>query len=260
MESKRGKLYVVGLGPGSPCQLTARARAALAESETVLGYRTYVNLIQELLEGKEVLASGMREEIARARAAVEAAATGRVVAVVSSGDAGVYGMAGLIYEVLRQGGWHRRGGLEVEVVPGVAALNAAAALLGAPLMHDFAAISLSDLLTPWDVIARRLRLAAEADFVIVLYNPKSTRRSRQLVEAHEILCRCRDVKTPVGIVRRAHREGQEVVVTDLGHLLGHHVDMLTTIVVGNSTTFSFEGLMVTPRGYATKYDLAPVGE
>lgn len=256
MRPKRGKLYVVGLGPGDPSHLTAAARVALAESQVVVGYRTYVDLVRQLLEGKKVLASGMRQEVARARVAVEAAARGGVVSVISSGDPGVYGMAGLIYELLREVGWHREDGVEVEVVPGIPALSTVAALLGAPLMHDFAAISLSDLLTPWEVIAQRLELAARADFVIVLYNPKSTRRVQQLADAQEILCRHRALQTPVGIVRNAYREGQGVIVIDLQHLLEHEVDMLTTVVVGSSSTFAFEGMMVTPRGYAAKYGLS----
>lgn len=260
MTAKRGKLYIVGLGPGDASQLTYRARVALGESEVIVGYRTYVELIREIVAGKEVLASGMRQEVARAKVAVERAASGKVVAVVCSGDPGIYGMAGLIFEVMGEGGWHRESGVAVEVVPGVAALNAAAALLGAPLMHDFAAISLSDLLTPWEAIARRLELAAEADFVIVLYNPRSAHRVAQLGEAQRILLRHRAAETPVGIVRSAYREGQQVVVTDLAHLLEHEVDMLTTVVVGNSTTFCCEGLMVTPRGYGARYDLAPTGE
>ncbi len=256
MEEKRGKLYVVGLGPGSAAQLTPQARAALIDSQVVAGYRTYLDLIRPLLEGKEVLASGMMQEVARAKAAVERAATGKTVALVSSGDPGIYGMAGLVYELLREQGWQRDVGLEVEVVPGVAALNAAAALLGAPLMHDFAAISLSDLLTPWQVIARRIELAAQAGFVIGLYNPKSTRRTSQLVEAREILLRHLAPETPVGVVHGAYRQEQRVAVTDLQHLPEQEVDMLSIVLVGNSSTFTFEGSMVTPRGYGSKYDLS----
>lgn len=257
MKTTRGKLYAIGLGPGSPALLTPQARAALADSQVIAGYRTYLALIEPFLEGKEVLASGMMQEVARAKAAVEAAAAGKVVSVVCSGDPGIYGMAGLIYEVLRERGWRRERDIEVEVIPGIAAINAAAALLGAPLMHDFAAISLSDLLTPWEVIARRIALAAEADFVIGLYNPKSNRRVRELVDACEILSRHRAPETPVGIVRGAYREDQRVVVTDLRHLPEQEVDMLSIVVVGNSSSFSFEGLMVTPRGYGAKYDLTP---
>ena len=251
---------MVGLGPGDISQLTHQARVALAESEVIVGYRTYVDLIRKIIDGKEVLVSGMRQEVARAKAAAELAASGRVVSVVCSGDPGVYGMAGLIFEVIRESGWQRENGIAVEVVPGIPALSAVASLLGAPLMHDFAAISLSDLLTPWQVIARRLELAALADFVIVLYNPTSTRRVARFRESHQILSRHRGAETPVGIVRSAYREGQRVVLTDLRHLLEHEVDMLTTVVVGNSTTFSFEGLMVTPRGYGAKYDLTSSGE
>ncbi len=255
MPAEQGKLYVIGLGPGSNELLTPQARRALENSQAIAGYRTYLALIPGLLAGKEILASGMMQEVARARAAIEVAASGKVVAVISSGDPGIYGMAGLIFELLREQGWRREDGIEVEVVPGVAALNSAAALLGAPLMHDFAAISLSDLLTPWEVIARRIELAAEADFVIGLYNPKSHRRVRELAEACEILGRHRSPKTPVGVVRCAYREEQRVVVTDLQQLPEQEVDMLTIVIVGNSSTFSLEGLMVTPRGYGEKYDL-----
>ena len=256
MSGERGKLYVVGLGPGSGRLLTPQARAALGESGAVAGYRTYLDLIPEHLEGKEVLASGMMQEVARAKAAIEVAASGRTVAVVCSGDPGIYGMAGLIYEVLREQGWDPQTGIEVEAVPGIAVINAAAALLGAPLMHDFAAISLSDLLTPWEVIARRIDLAAQADFVIGLYNPRSHRRVRELADACEILSRHRSPETPVGIVRCAYREDQSVSVTDLGHLLEQEVDMLTLVIVGNSSTYHYRGVMVTPRGYTGKYDLS----
>jgi precorrin-3B C17-methyltransferase len=248
---------VVGLGPGAAGLIAPEVLLALRECQVVAGYRTYLDLIGPLLQGKEVLASGMMQEVARARAAVEAAEAGKVVVVVSSGDPGIYGMAGLIYEVLRERNWHRGEGIQVEVVPGVAALNAAAALLGAPLMHDFAAISLSDLLTPWETIARRLDLAAQADFVLGLYSPRSKRRERELAEACRILLRHRAPETPVGIVRCAYREGQRVTVTDLARLPEQEVDMLTIVLVGNSTTFSFQGLMVTPRGYESKYRLGP---
>lgn len=256
MPAYRGKLYVVGLGPGSGRLLTPQARAALAASDAVAGYRTYLDLIPDHLPGKEVLASGMMQEVARARAAIEVASSGKTVAVVCSGDPGIYGMAGLIYEVLKEQTWDPESGVEVEVVPGIAAINAAAALLGAPLMHDFAAISLSDLLTPWEVIARRIDLAAQADFVIGLYNPRSHRRVHELVEAREILLRHRAPETPVGIVRCAYRDDQRIVVTGLEHLLEQEVDMLTIVVVGNSSTYSYEGVMVTPRGYTSKYDLS----
>ncbi|MCL4368670.1 MAG: precorrin-3B C(17)-methyltransferase [Actinobacteria bacterium] len=252
-----GKLYTVGLGPGSLSQLSDRARQVIGESEVIIGYRTYLDQIRELLDGKDVRASGMRQEVERARLAVKLANSHRKVAVVCSGDSGIYGMAGLIFEVLRAEGWPRPGGIEVEVVPGIPALSACASLLGAPLTHDFAVISLSDLLTPWDVIARRLELAARADFVIVFYNPKSKRRTEQLATARQIVLGFRAPRTPVGIVRNAYREGQSVVVTDLDHMLEHEVDMFCTVIIGNSTSFPLDGLMITPRGYSGKYDLSP---
>ncbi len=248
-----GTVFVIGLGPGAREQMTLRAREALLASDAIVGYRTYLKLVSDFLVGKEVISSGMRQEVPRARKAIELAEAGRSVAIVSSGDAGVYGMAGLVYEVARARGWHSMG--NIEVVPGVSALNAAASLLGAPLMHDFAAISLSDLLTPWETILRRLRAAAEADFVLALYNPRSGRRTQQIEEARRILLEHRSAETPVGLVTNAYREGQEVVITDLEHMLDHEVNMLTVVIVGNSQTVTFEGVMVTPRGYEEKYEL-----
>ncbi|MDA8188093.1 MAG: precorrin-3B C(17)-methyltransferase [Dehalococcoidales bacterium] len=253
MSDSEGKILVVGIGPGSPEHLTVRAREALAQSDVVVGYKTYVGLIKELLDGKELVSSGMRQEVARARKAVDLARLGKTVAVISSGDAGVYGMAGLVYEVAREVGWSLT---SVEIIPGVSALNAAASLLGAPLMHDFAVISLSDLLTPWAKIADRLEMAAQADFVIVLYNPRSSKRTEQIVEAQRIVRRYRDGSTPAGIVNSAFREGQQIVVTDLDHMLDFDVGMLSIVLIGNSSTTTFDGLMVTPRGYERKYDLA----
>ncbi|MBI2955165.1 MAG: precorrin-3B C(17)-methyltransferase [Chloroflexi bacterium] len=262
MNDSRGKIVVVGLGPGKREHLTFRAGEALRQADIILGYKRYTNFVRAFLAddgdaGKEILSSGMRHEVERAVRAVELAEQGKSVAVVSSGDAGIYGMAGLIYEVARERGWMSDG---IEVVPGVSALNASASLLGAPLVHDFAAISLSDLLTPWDVIASRLVAAAQADFVIVLYNPKSTKRVEQLAEAQRIICRHRAAATPVGIVRNAYRDGQQVILTDLGHMAEHEVDMLTTIIVGNSGTNTFGDVMVTPRGYETKYELTSTCE
>ncbi len=248
-----GPIFVVGLGPGAREHMTFRAREALAAADIVVGYKTYLNLVKDFLVDKEVISSGMRQEVARARKAIDLAEVGKSVAVVSSGDAGVYGMAGLIFEVARAAGWSSTG--NIEVVPGVSALNAAAALLGAPLMHDFAVVSLSDLLTPWPHIARRLRAAAEGDFVLVLYNPRSGRRTHQIEEARDILMAHRSPATPVGLVASAYRDRQEVVITDLEHMLGFEIGMLTTVVVGNSRTLSFAGAMVTPRGYESKYAL-----
>jgi len=249
----QGQLFVVGIGPGAANHLTFRAREAILASEVVIGYKTYLWLVRDLIRGKEVATSQMMEEVARAWRAVEVASEGRRVAVVSSGDPGIYGMAGLIYEVLSERDW--RDDLAVEIVPGVSALNAAASLLGGPINHDFAVVSLSDLLTPWEAIARRLQAAAQADFVTVLYNPKSGRRTWQIEEARRILLEHRAPDTPVGIVTAAYRSNQRVVITDLEHMLQWEMDMLTTIIVGNSTTYFSGGRIITPRGYKRKYEL-----
>ena len=249
----KGVLYVVGIGPGSKDHCTPAALAAIADAEIVVGYSTYIALVRDLLVGKEVFKSGMTEEIGRARAAVERARDGAKVALISSGDSGVYGMAGLVFEVLRTMGWKRDDSPELRIVPGVTAISSCASLLGAPLIHDFCAISLSDLLTPWPVIAKRIDAAAQADFVIGLYNPASGRRTRQIVEAHEIVSRYRDGNTPVGLVKSGYRTIQTVVLSDLDHFLEYEIGMLTTVLIGSSNTFSFEGYMVTPRGYTNKY-------
>ena len=252
-EAKKGILYVVGIGPGSKDHCTPAALAAIADAEVIVGYSTYIGLVRHLLEGKEVFKSGMTEEIGRARAAIERAAAGAKVALISSGDSGVYGMAGLVFEVLRTIGWKRNSSPELRIIPGVTAISSCASLLGAPLIHDFCAISLSDLLTPWPVIARRIEAAAQADFVIGLYNPASGRRTRQIVEAHEIIARYRDGNTPVGLVKSGYRTIQKVVLSDLDHFLEYEIGMLTTVIVGSSNSFEFEGYMVTPRGYTNKY-------
>jgi len=226
----------------------------------VVGYRTYLDLIRPLLAGREVLAGAMKQELERGRLALTRARAGDRVAVVSGGDVGVYGMAGLILELAAAWGLKvappgdpRPVDLYLEIIPGMPALTAAAALLGAPLMHDFCAISLSDLLTPWEVIEKRVRAAVAADFVVALYNPQSKKRHWQLAAVRELLLERRAPETPVGIVRRAMREGQEVILTTLGEMLNHPVDMQTLIIVGNSQSFVYEGYFITPRGYLTKY-------
>ncbi len=250
-----GKLFLVGFGPGNHDHLTFRAREAIGEADVIIGYRTYVRLVRELIEGKEVHYTGMTEELDRARKAVDFAYAGRKVALISSGDVGIYGMAGPALEVLKEKGWRRGCGVEVEIVPGVTALSACGSLLGAPIIHDFAAISLSNLLTPWEVIVKRIEAAAAADYVIALYNPKSGRRTQQIVETQKILLKYRRPETPVGIVKSGLRQGQRVVQTTLADMLNHEIGMLTTILIGNSTTFTYEGLMITPRGYQHKYEL-----
>ncbi len=253
--SRKGKLLLVGFGPGNSRHITERAREAIQESEVIVGYSTYMNLILDLLTDQEIVRTGMTGEVKRVQEAVRQAEQGKKVAVISSGDAGVYGIAGLVYEVLIEKGWHPDTGVEVEVIPGISAINSCASLLGSPVMHDACMISLSDHLTPWETIARRVEAAASADFVIALYNPKSKRRTRQIEEAQRILLRYRSPGTPVGLVKNAYREQQHVVLTTLGELLNHEIGMLTTVLIGNSSTFVYEGIMITPRGYQRKYEL-----
>ena len=249
-----GKITLVGLGPGSLEDLTARARAAIAEADTVIGYVTYIRLIKDLLDGKEVIKKAMAEELDRAIEAYERARAGRKVAIISSGDAGVYGMAGPTFEVLFQAGWTPDSGVEVAIVPGASAINSCASLVGAPLTHDFCAISLSDLLTPWPTIARRLDAVAYADFVVALYNPKSGRRTRQIEEAQRIFLRHRAPDTPVAVVKAAFRPRQNIQFTTLEKMHEAEISMMTTVLIGNSNTYVRDGLMITPRGYANKYE------
>ena len=252
---KTGKIMLIGLGPGSQEHLTARARAAITEADCVIGYATYIRLIADLLDGKEVVKKAMTEELDRAIEALDRARLGKKVAIISSGDAGVYGMAGPTFEVLFQAGWTPDSAIEVEIVPGASALNTCAALVGAPLTHDFCAISLSDLLTPWPTIARRLDAVAYADFVVALYNPKSGRRAQQIVEAQRLFLRHRDPQTPVAVVKSAYRPKQRIEFTTLEKMGEADIGMLSTVLIGNSNTYIRHGLMVTPRGYANKYEV-----
>jgi precorrin-3B C17-methyltransferase len=244
-----GSLAVIGLGPGAAALLTGQARAALQQASVVIGYTGYFAWVQDLIQDKECLALPLTQEVDRARLAVEHALRGQAVCVISSGDAGIYGMASLLFEIMVQ---QAPAALfpEVLVVPGVSAINACAALLGAPLGHDFAVISLSDLLTPWPVIEKRLCAAAEADFVTVLLNPRSARRQWQFARAQAILAQYRAPTTPVGVVRNAYRPEQSVQVSSVADMLTVQVDMLTTVIVGNSQTWCWQSRLVTPRGYA----------
>lgn len=252
---KKGKLLIIGFGPGAFEHITERARKAIEESDAVIGYNTYVDLIRGLLTEQEIVRTGMTEEVSRAQEAVRQAEMGKKVAVISSGDAGVYGMAGLVYEVLIEKQWNPKSGVDVEIIPGISAINSCASLLGAPIMHDACTISLSDHLTPWEMIARRVEAAAASDFVMALYNPRSGRRTRQIVETQRILLKYRSPDTPVGLVKSAYREREQVVLTTLGQMLEHDIGMLTTVIIGNSATFVYYGRMVTPRGYQRKYTL-----
>ena len=236
---------MVGIGPGNMENMSIRAVEVIKSSDCIIGYKTYINLIKELVEGKEVISSGMRSEIERASLALEKAEAGKVVSVISSGDSGVFGMAGLVLEVAQ----NSKQKIPVEIVPGIPSENAAAALLGAPLMHDHVTISLSDLLTPWDVIEKRVELAAEGDFVVVLYNPKSSERKWQIEKTIEIMLSKKSSDTPVGIVKSAMRKKQNIIITNLGEALEHPIDMTTILIIGNSTTFVYDNYMVTKRGY-----------
>jgi precorrin-3B C17-methyltransferase len=239
----------------------------LTAVDVVVGYRTYLDLIQPLIDGKPTISTGMTREVQRVEAAIDQAQKANSCAIVSGGDPGIYAMAGLVFEICRQKNiavtapenasknLYAEPALLVEVVPGVPALCAGASLLGAPLTHDFAAVSLSDLLTPWPLIEQRLEAAAKADFVVVLYNPKSKKRTWQLESAQKILLKYRNHSTPVGIVTGAMRENQKVRIIPLGELHREEVDMQTTVFVGNSTTSRYLDFMVTPRGYNQKYDI-----
>ena len=245
--SAAGKIYVVGTGPGSIEHITPYAREAIRKSEAVVGYGAYLDLITDLIKDKEVVSTGMTKEVDRCRTAVEIALSGKTVAVVSGGDPGIYAMAGLVLEMLKD--HNASSPINVEVIPGISAVNAAASRLGAPLMHDFAVISLSDRLTPWELIEKRLEAAAMADFVIVLYNPKSMGRPEHIDRARAICLRYRSAETPVGIVKAAMRENEKVIIANLRDMLNHDIDMQTTVIIGNSTTFTWNNLMITPRGY-----------
>lgn len=255
-----GKIFVVGFGPGADEHLTPAAREAMEQCDTCIGYKTYIDLVRPLLAGKKIIATGMTEEIDRGRKAYKLAKEGKNVAVISSGDSGVYGMAGLVYEVLEEAGWDPQNpDVEVKIIPGITAACSVGAILGAPMNHDFCSISLSTLLTPWENIEKRLEAAASADFVCALYNPKSAKRDWQIVKAQEIFLKYRDPKTPVGVVKSGWREGEIVVRTTLDQMADQEIGMLTTIIIGNSQTYYFKDLMVTPRGYRKKYDLVNKG-
>ncbi|GAB7079074.1 precorrin-3B C(17)-methyltransferase [Megalodesulfovibrio paquesii] len=247
-------LSVVGLGPGDAALCTPQATAALEAAALLVGYTRYIELIPESIRArKQIVSTGMRGEMQRCRQAIDAALAGTPTAIVSSGDAGVYGMAGLILELLEGQGLLDR--VPVEVIPGVPALTAAAAILGAPLMHDFAVISLSDLLTPWEVIESRITHAAAGDFVMVLYNPRSMHRDWQLARALELIIAVTGPERPAGLVRQAYRPEQEVRVAPLGEMPWDQADMLSIAVVGNSRTRIAGGRLITPRGYLDKYDM-----
>jgi len=245
--NKTGKIYVVGIGPGKKADMTFRAYEAMEKSDIIVGYKTYMDLIKEYYPGKEMKNSQMTKEVDRCIEVLKLAKEGKNVTLISSGDAGVYGMAGIMLEIAD-------GEVEVEIIPGVTATNAAAAIVGAPVMHDYVTISLSNLLTDWELIKKRLELAAQGDFVVSIYNPKSRGRVTQIEEAREIMLKYKPKTTPVAIVRNAGREDEEHVVTTLDEMLNHEINMLTIVIIGNANTFIKDGKMITPRGYSNKYE------
>ena len=246
---RAGKLLLVGTGPGKLEQMTPAAQTAVASADAIIGYSLYIDLIAPILQTHQIIeALPITKERDRAQRAIELANWGLTVAVISSGDSGIYGMAGLVMEDLQASGWDGKSP-GVEVFPGVSAFQSAAARVGTPLMHDFCAVSLSDLLTPWEVIVKRLEAAAAADFVTALYNPKSKTRTQQLVAAREIFLKHRNPNTPVAVVRSVYREDEQITITTLEKLLDVPVDMLTTVLIGNQSTRSYGEWMITPRGY-----------
>ena len=253
----KGKLFVVGIGPGNHEHMTFRAKEAIIESEVIIGYDTYVSLIEDLIEGKEVYRYPMTQEVDRANQAIEFAETGKIVSLVSSGDPGIYGMVGLIYEILADKNWNPEKDIYVECIPGVSSLNSCSALIGSPLMTDFAVVSMSDLLVPWDIIVKRVEAAALGDYVTVIYNPASKKRIHQLKDTRDIFLKYRSPDTPVAIIKGAYRESQKYVVTTLKDMLdyGDMMGMITTVIVGNSSTYRYNNLMINPRGYRSKYEL-----
>ena len=238
------KIYVVGIGPGDSSLMTGRADEVLKACDIIVGYHVYVDLIKSGYPGKEYFTTPMKKESERCRAALEMASSGKTVAMICSGDAGVYGMAGLMLELSQE-----YDGIEVDVIPGVTAANSGGAVLGAPLGHDFAVISLSDLLTPWELIEKRLEFAARADFAICLYNPASIKRFDYLRKACDILLGFKGADTVCGFVNNIGREGENMEILTLSELRDEAVDMFTTVFIGNKQTIEINGRMVTPRGY-----------
>ena len=241
-------MSIVGIGPGDTSLLSLRALKAINKCQVIVGYTTYIKLLEDLIRNKEVISSGMTEEIKRVKLAIKKALAGKDVCLVCSGDPGVYGMAGLALELLNKEEIDR---IKIEIIPGIIAASSCASLLGAPLMHDFAVISLSDLLTDMQLIKQRIKKACAGDFVIVFYNPRSKKRTRPLKKAWQILMEHKSPNTPVGIVRNAERDNTEVIITILKDMLSYaeKIDMTTVIIVGNAHTFVKARYMITPRGY-----------
>ena len=235
------KLYVIGIGPGGRENMTLKAIDRIEKSEVIVGYKPYIEYIKDLVVDKETFSTGMRGEIERCKYAIEKVKEGKDTAIISTGDAGLYGMAGPILELGRE--------IDVEIVPGVTAAFSAASELGSPIMHDYASISLSDLLTPWEVILKRVEMASQGDFVITIYNPKSKGRPDHLAKAMDIIRKRRKEDTPVGIVRNSGRDNRNIILTTIKDMDYEDVDMLSVLIIGNTNTYVENNRMITPRGY-----------
>ena len=240
-----GRLHVVGFGPGGKEHMTFKAAEVIENADVVTGYTTYVNMIKPYFPDKTYKATGMMKEVDRCKMAIEDAMEGKDVAMISSGDSGIYGMAGIIYQLADE----MKADIEIDTVPGITAASTAASVLGAPLMHDLAIISLSDLMTPIDLIMKRVDCAGQGDMIVCLYNPKSKGRTEYLNQTQQILLKHRSADTPVGIVRNAGRDDERKEITTLGELHKADVDMFCMVIIGNSQTYTANGRMITPRGY-----------
>lgn len=247
-----GKLYAVGFGPGGYEHMTQKAINVIKEADVITGYTTYVEMMKKYFPEKEYIATAMTKEMDRCRMAVDLADEGKTVAMISSGDSGIYGMAGILLEIKNEKG----SDAEIETVPGITAASAAASVLGAPLMHDFTVISLSDLMTPLNLILKRIDCAGQGDFVVCLYNPKSKKRADYVKKAADLLLIYHEEDTPVGVVRNAGREDESSYITTLGELEKAPIDMFSIVIIGNSNTYVKDGKMITPRGYQDKYGFA----
>lgn len=235
------KLYVVGIGPGSKENMTFKAVDAIKEAETIVAYTKYLDYVEDFIAGKEIIKTGMTGEKERCQLAIDEYHKGKTVAIISTGDSGLYGMAGLVYEI--------DSSINIEVVPGVSAAFSSASVVGAPLMHDTALISLSDLLTDWDLILKRVRNCADADMVIALYNPKSKKRVDNLKEALDIIREYRSASTPIAMVKNALREGMDYKISTLDDVDYDFCEMNTTVIIGNSQSYIKNDKFITPRGY-----------
>jgi precorrin-3B C17-methyltransferase len=242
---KVNTIYVVGIGPGNLEHMSIKALKIINNTQVIVGYKTYINLIKDLIVNQEVIGNGMRGEKQRCYEALVKAKKGKSVTIISSGDSGVYAMAGLMLEIISKEDID----IKVEVIPGITSANGAASSLGAPIMHDHVYISLSDLLTDWELIKKRVKLACEGDFVICIFNPKSKGRPNHINEVRDIMLKYKNENTLVGIVNKAKREDENIVITNLKNMLDHNIDMTTMIIIGNSNTYTFKNYMITPRGY-----------